>query len=96
MCLVMTAFAAAVFAGISVLLKKQGRDGQSAFSVALCFASAALMWCVDSTASVAGGGKFFDMNRGDFVLGLIILASGCALYGILAVRKKLAAAKKTA
>lgn len=88
MCLIMTAFAAAVFGGVFLLRKKRGKNAKAAFSVMMCFAAAALMWCVDGVASVLGGEGFFDVSREDFILGLIVVAAGCALYAVLSVREK--------
>lgn len=93
MCLIMTALAAAVFGVAFLLLKKRGKDAKAEFSVMMCFAAAALMWCVDGIASVVGGEGFFDLSRRDFVLGLIVVAAGCVLYGVLRLRGKKGAAE---
>lgn len=89
MCLIMTFLAAIVFAFVYAVQRKNGKSGKSVFSVMMCFAAAALMWSVDSIASVLDGEGFFDLSSEDFILGVIIVASGCVLYAVLSLREKL-------
>lgn len=85
MCLIMTTAAAAVFGGIWIYFTKCGRATRSLFTAMLMFASAALMWCVDGIASVAGGEGFFDISGEDAILGVIIIALGLAAFGVLSM-----------
>lgn len=90
----MSALAAAAFFVLSAVQKKRGSMyARSARTAGVMFAAATLMWCVDGVSSVLGGEPFFDVSRGDFVLGLIVVAAGCAVYGLLVLRGK---AKRTA
>lgn len=89
MCLIMTIAAAVVFGAVFAFGRKRGRAGKNELFAFLMFSAAALMWCVDGVASVLGGEGFFDLSREDFILGVIIVASGCAVYALLFAKEKL-------
>lgn len=94
MCLMMSALAAAAFFVLSAVQKKRGSScARSARTAGVMFAAASLMWCVDGVASVFGGEPFLDVSRGDFILGLIVVAAGCAVYGLLVLRGKIDSAR---
>ncbi len=89
----MSALAAAAFFVLSAVQKKRGASSKSELTAGVMFAAATLMWCVDGVASVLGGEPFFDVSRGDFILGLIVVAAGCAVYGLLVLRRKIASTR---
>lgn len=93
MCLIITAIAALLFFLLGLFQKRHGKKSGNEMTVALMFSAAALMWCVDGIASVVGGEGFFDFSRKDFILGLIVVAAGCVLYGVLRLRGKKGAAE---
>lgn len=88
MCLIMTTIAAAVTGGVWFVLSRRGRATKSLSFTALMFLSAALMWCVDGIASVLDGGEFFDLTAQDAILGVMILALGFLIFGVLSVLEK--------
>ena len=83
MCLIMTAIAATAFTAVYFILHHNGKNAGSVFTTMLAFWAAALMWSIDGIASVIGGESFFDISKEDTLLGLIILACGLALFGML-------------
>ena len=90
MCEIITIATAIAFTVIYAIQKKNGSAKRSVFTATLMFWGAALMWAVDGIASVAGGEGFFDISVEDTILGGIILASGLAVFALLALieRKK--------
>ena len=85
MCELMTIAAALVFTAVYFLGKK--RSG-AVFATMMMFWGAALMWAVDCVAEKLDGEALFDISREDAVLGVIILAAGLLVYGVLAVRER--------
>ena len=81
----MTIAAALVFTAVYFLGKK--RSG-AVFATMMMFWGAALMWAVDCVAEKLDGEALFDISREDAVLGVIILAAGLLVYGVLAVRER--------
>lgn len=80
--------AAAVFFSLAAVQKKHGVSWRSELVSAVMFAAASLMWCVDGVSSVISGGPFLDLSREDFVLGLIVVAAGCAVYAVLRLKSR--------
>ena len=93
MCEIITICAAVAFTAIYFISKKKGNAKKSVFTTMLMFWGAALMWAVDGIASVAEGEGFFDISMEDTILGCIILASGLAIFGVLALLEKRKAVK---
>jgi len=89
MCELMTIGAAALF---TVLYFTRFRT-RAVFATMLMFWGAALMWSVDCVHSYMEGEGLFDMSREDTVLGAIILASGLAVFAVLAVRERMLATR---
>lgn len=81
----MTIAAAAVFTVWHFALKRAGRRNEAVFTTMLMFWGAALMWAVDCVADAMEGGPLLDMSAGDFKLGLVIVASGLAVFGVLSL-----------
>ena len=94
MCLILTIVAAVFFTAWHVAKGGRGLVPKSVSTAMLMFWAAALMWSVDGIASVLEGESFFDISKEDGILGVIIIACGCAVFGILCLfeRKKKAAA----
>ena len=86
MCELMTIAAAIVF---TVLYFKVLRT-PAVFATMLMFWGAALMWSVDCVHSAMEGEGLFDLSLEDTYLGLIILAFGLALFGVLLFVERLA------
>ena len=86
MCELMTIAAAIVF---TVLYFKVLRT-PAVFTTMLMFWGAALMWSVDCVHSAMEGEGLFDFSLEDTYLGLIILAFGLALFGVLLFVERLA------
>ena len=89
MCELMTIGAAALF---TVLYFTRFRT-RAVFATMLMFWGAALMWSVDCVHSYMEGEGLFDLSREDTILGAIILASGLAVFAVLAVRERMLAAR---
>ena len=87
MCELMTIGAAALF---TVLYFTRFRT-RTVFATMLMFWGAALMWSVDCVHSYLEGEGLFDLSREDTILGAIILASGLAVFAVLAVRDRMLA-----
>ena len=83
MCEIMTIVAALAFTAVYFLGKRQRRPSSAAFTTMLMFWGAALMWAVDCVAEKMDGEPLFDISREDTILGLIILAAGIAVFGVL-------------
>ena len=83
MCELMTIFAALAFTAVYFIGKRQGRPSSAAFTTMLMFWGAALMWSVDCVAEKLDGEALLDISREDTILGLIILAAGLAVFGVL-------------
>jgi len=80
MCLIITACTAAAFTLAFFMKKKSGGDYKSVFMAMLMFWAASLMWSIDGIASVLEGEGFFDISLEDTILGVIIQASGIAVF----------------
>ena len=89
MCELMTIGAAVLF---TILYFTRFRT-RAVFATMLMFWGAALMWSVDCVHSYMEGEGLFDLSREDAVLGAIILASGLAVFAVLAVRDRMLAAR---
>lgn len=85
MCLILTILSAAVFSVIYLLGGKNAGNAVALKATLLMFWAAALMWSVDGIASVLGGEPFFDISAEDALLGAIIVASGCAFFGLVSL-----------
>ena len=97
MCLIITALTAAAFTAAYFLNRKNGRNNKSVFMAMLMFWAASLMWSMDGVASVLDGEGFFDISLEDTILGLIILASGLAVFILHSLlQKKMADFQKAA
>ncbi|MBP5697473.1 MAG: hypothetical protein J6X11_12635 [Treponema sp.] len=92
MCLIITACTAAAFTVAFFMNKKNGRDNKSVFMAMLMFWAASLMWSMDGVASVLEGEGFFDISLEDTILGVIILASGLAVFMLHSLWQKRKAA----
>jgi hypothetical protein len=84
----MTIAAAAAFTAWHFAAKKAGRADGAVFTSMLMFWGAALMWSVDCVAGAIEGEPLFDMSARDAVLGVIVLAAGLAVFGVLAIVQK--------
>lgn len=93
MCLILTILSASVFSVIYLLGGKNSGNAAALKTTALMFWAAALMWSVDGIASVLGGEPFFDISAEDALLGAIIVASGCAFFGLVSLLKMKKAGK---
>lgn len=91
MCELMTIAAAIVF---TVLYFKVLRT-PAVFTTMLMFWGAALMWSVDCVHSAMEGEGLFDFSLEDTYLGLIILAFGLALFGVLLFVERMAIERRT-
>ena len=91
MCELMT-IAAAIF--FTILYFKVLRTS-AVFTTMLMFWGAALMWSVDCVHSAMEGEGLFDLSLEDFQLGLIIIAFGLALFGVLLFVERLAIERRT-
>ena len=91
MCELMTIAAAIVF---TVLYFKVLRT-PAVFTTMLMFWGAALMWSVDCVHSAMEGEGLFDLSLEDTYLGLIILAFGLALFGVLLFVERMAIERRT-
>ena len=89
MCELMTIGAAVLF---TILYFTRLRT-RAVFATMLMFWGAALMWSVDCVHSYMEGDGLFDLSREDTILGAIILASGLAVFAVLAVRDRMLAAR---
>ena len=89
MCELMTIAAAVVF---TVLYFTRFRT-RAVFATMLMFWGAALMWSVDCVHSYMEGEGLFDLSREDTILGAIILASGLAVFAVLAMRERMLATR---
>jgi len=89
MCELMTIGAAALF---TVLYFTRFRT-RAVFATMLMFWGAALMWSVDCVHSYMEGEGLFDLSREDTILGAIILASGLAVFAVLAMRERMLATR---
>lgn len=87
MCELMTIGAAVLF---TILYFTRFRT-RAVFATMLMFWGAALMWSVDCVHSYMEGEGLFDLSREDTILGAIILASGLAVFAVLAVRDRMLA-----
>ena len=83
MCELMTVAAAAAFTAWHLALKRRGVRNEAVFSTLLMFWGAALMWSVDCVAGAMEGEPLFDISAHDAVLGLVVLAAGLAVFGVL-------------
>ena len=83
MCELMTIAAALAFTVWHFTAKRRGKSSGAVFTAMLMFWGAALMWAVDCVANAMDGEALFDISGSDFVLGLIIWASGLAVFGVL-------------
>lgn len=90
MCLIITILAAAGFSAAYIISGKKGSAKKSVGTSMLMFWSAAIMWSIDSVASLAGGGAFFDISVSDTILGFIILALGISVFAVLSARERIA------
>ena len=90
MCLIITILAAAVFSAAYIFSGKNSPAKKSVFTSMLMFWSAAIMWSVDSVASVISGGSFFDISVSDTILGFIILALGLSVFAFLSAHERIA------
>ena len=81
MCELMTIAAAVVF----TVVYFTGHRSKAVFTTMLMFWGAALMWSVDCVHSAMEGEGLFDISREDAYLGLIVLAAGLAVFGVLAL-----------
>lgn len=88
MCELMTIVAAMFFTVAYFSGKAAGKASGATFTTMLMFWGAALMWAVDCVAEKLDGEPLLDISREDTVLGIIILASGLAVYGVLALRER--------
>lgn len=89
-----SALAAVLFFVLFALQKRRASIyARNAMTVAVMFATASLMWCVDGVASVIGGESFFDLSREDLILGLIIVGCGCIVYAALMLKTAFMLAK---
>ena len=91
MCELMTIGAALFF---TVLYFKVLRT-PAVFATMLMFWGAALMWSVDCVHSAMEGEGLFDLSLEDFQLGLIIIAFGLALFGVLLFVERLSIEHRT-
>lgn len=85
MCLILTILSAIVFSLIYLLGGNNTKNAVALKTTTLMFWAAALMWSVDGIASVLGGESFFDISIEDSILGAIIVAAGCAFFGLLSI-----------
>ena len=83
MCEILTILAACAFTAYYFVGCRSGKPRAAVFTTMLMFWGAALMWAVDCTANALAGEPFFDVSREDTVLGVIILAAGLCVYGVL-------------
>ena len=83
MCELMTIAAAVGFTAWHFASKRRGKTSGAVFTAMLMFWGAALMWAVDCVANAMDGEALFDISGKDFLLGLIIWASGLAVFGAL-------------
>lgn len=81
MCLILT-FAAALLSSV-LWYKKDRANTYKLGTLALVFYGASLMWLVDCVFAFFAGEGFFDFSLKDTKLGLIIIACGVILWGIL-------------
>ena len=88
MCELMTIVAAMFFTVAYFSGKAAGKASGATFTAMLMFWGAALMWAVDCVAEKLDGEPLLDISREDTVLGIIILASGLAVYAVLALRER--------
>ena len=89
MCELMTIGAAVLF---TILYFTRFRT-RAVFATMLMFWGAALMWSVDCVHSYMEGEGLFDLSREDTILGAIILASGLAVFAVLAARERMLATR---
>ena len=89
MCELMTIGAAALFT-VPYFTRFRTR---AVFATMLMFWGAALMWSVDCVHSYMEGEGLFDLSREDTILGAIILASGLAVFAVLAARERMLATR---
>lgn len=83
MCEILTILAALAFTAFYFVGRHRGKPRAAVWTTMLMFWGAALMWAVDCTANALAGEPFFDVSREDTVLGVIILAAGLCVYGVL-------------
>ena len=83
MCELLTIAAALFFTALCVVRRRHGRHDAPAFTVALMFWGAALMWGVDCVANALAGEGLLDLSLKDAVLGTIILSVGISVYAVL-------------
>ena len=89
MCELMTIGAAVLF---TILYFTRFRT-RAVFATMMMFWGAALMWSVDCVHSYMEGEGLFDLSREDTILGAIILASGLAVFAVLAMRERMLATR---
>ncbi len=92
MTLVLTAIAAAL-AAAAWRLSPAAREMRVG-TLALAYAGAALMWCVDEAANLLEGGALFNLGDSaamadDALLGLLIVGAGLAGWLVFAGGRKL-------
>ncbi|WP_321971856.1 hypothetical protein [Paratractidigestivibacter sp.] len=93
MTLIITAVAAIAAAGAWYATRSEHADLHLGV-LALMYAGAALMWCVDGFASLAESGPFVELSDADVMaddakLGALIVVCGLAIWGVyLLVRRR--------
>lgn len=85
MCLILTAIAAIICT--SLYYFKFSDKKYMLHTLSLMYWGAALMWTVDGFFVLAEGEPFFDISLNDTMLGLLIVASGLALWGVMLFTK---------
>ena len=85
MCELVTIGAALAFTAWHFAAKRRGRRNEAVFSTMLMFWGAALMWSVDCVAGALEGESLLDLSARDALLGLIVLVSGLAVFGLLSL-----------
>lgn len=87
MCLIITAFAAAVTTLIWFLALRDNRYMLG--RLALMYWGAAIMWSVDGIFSVAEGEGFFNLSLDDTFLGIVVVSCGIIAWVIMLAAREI-------
>lgn len=98
MCEIMTIVAAIAFTVFYFIGKRRGQPSKAAFTATLMFWGAALMWSVDCVHGYlfpeeGEAPQLLDLSREDAILGVIILAAGLAVFGVLSFMERRSAVR---
>ena len=88
MCELMTVASAVAFTAWHLALSRRNRRNEAVFSTMLMFWGAALMWAVDCVANVREGEPLLDLSWRDAKLGLVVVATGLAVFAVLSLAKR--------